>query len=47
MVDGRLKLPIELVLDWSDIREAHAPMESNASEEKIVCQGSLIEIFED
>jgi len=37
-VDGRLRVEIERVFGWGEIREAHKLMESNQSRGKIICK---------
>jgi NADPH:quinone reductase-like Zn-dependent oxidoreductase len=39
-LDGSLSVPIERVLDWHNIRDAHLLMESNTIKGKIVCRVS-------
>ena len=36
--EGRFKVPIEKVFDWTEIVQAHQLMEANTSKGKIVCR---------
>jgi NADPH:quinone reductase-like Zn-dependent oxidoreductase len=37
LADGRFRVPIERIMDWEEIQEAHRLMESNAIKGKIIC----------
>jgi NADPH:quinone reductase-like Zn-dependent oxidoreductase len=40
IVDGTFQVPIERVFDWGEIQDAHALMESNKTQGKIICKVS-------